>query len=439
MTNSKDRNFVIVGASLAGALAARTLREEGFDGRVVLIGAEPHPPYERPPLSKDYLRGETPREKTYVHPQNFYADNEIELLTSTTVWEIDAWASEVVLDGGRRLRFDRLLLATGAAPRRLDVPGAGLDGVHYLRDIEDSDAIAERLKRGGKVVVVGGGWIGTEVAASARQKGLEVTVLMQEDVPLARRLGPEVGAVYRDLHRERGVEFVTASVAAFEGEGEVRRVRSSDGRDVEADFVVVAVGVEPRTDLARRAGIAVDGGIRADEYLRTSAPAVFTAGDAAHAYHPFYDRHLHVEHWDNALGQGATAALNMLGRRVPYDRIPYFFSDQYEVGIEYRGATMGTGRLVFRGDSDARNFDAFWLDSEDRVVASANVHTHEHAHGEHDDHHGHDHGDHGHAGAGDGVGSIEALIRSRARVDVRRLTDPDEDFEGLTHVASQAS
>ena len=188
------------------------------------------------------------------------------------------------------------LLVTGASPRRLDVPGAELDGVHYLRDIEDSDAIAERLKRGGKVVVVGGGWIGSEVAASARQKGLEVTVLMQEDVPLERQLGPEVGAVYRDLHRERGVEFITASVAAFEGEGVVRRVRTRDGRAIETDFVVVAAGVDPRTDLAQRAGIAVDGGIRTDEYLRTSVPEVFAAGDAADAYHPFYGRHLHVEH-----------------------------------------------------------------------------------------------------------------------------------------------
>jgi 3-phenylpropionate/trans-cinnamate dioxygenase ferredoxin reductase subunit len=441
MTNSKDRNIVIVGASLAGALAARTLREKGFDGRVVLIGAEPHPPYERPPLSKDYLRGETPREKTYVHSKDFYADSEIELLTSTTVREIDAPASEVVLDGDRRLRFDRLLLATGAAPLRLDVPGTGLDGIHSLRDIEDSDAIAERLERDGRVVVVGGGWIGSEVAASARQKGLEVTILMQEDVPLARQLGPEVGAVYRDLHRERGVEFITASVAAFEGEGSVRQVRTRDGRVVEADFVVVAVGVDPRTDLARRAGIAVDGGIRADEYLRTSVPEVFAAGDVANAYHPFYGRHLHVEHWDNARGQGSAAALNMLGRGVPYDRIPYFFSDQYEVGIEYWGDTMDADRLVFRGVPYARNFHAFWLDKGDRVVAGAYIHTHEHphGHGEHDDHHGHDHGDHGHGVADDGVGSIEALIRSRARVDVRRLTDPDEDFERLAHVASQAS
>jgi 3-phenylpropionate/trans-cinnamate dioxygenase ferredoxin reductase subunit len=346
----------------------------------------------------------------------------------------------VVLDGGRRLRFDRLLLATGAAPRRLDVPGAGLDGVHYLRELEDSDAIAERLEWGGKAVVVGGGWIGSEVAASARQKGLEVTVVLEEGVPLVRQLSPEVGAVYRDLHRERGVEFVTASVAAFEGEGSVRRVRTRDGRAVEADFAVVAVGAEPRTGLARRAGVAVDGAVRTDEYLRTSLPDVFAAGDVADAHHPFYGRHLRVEHWDNARGQGATAALNMLARGVPYGRIPYFFSDQYEVGVEYRGVATDADRLVFRGDPEARNFYAFWLDSEDRVVAGANVHTHEHAHG-----HAHGHGEHddrdahGHDAAGEGVGSIEALIRSRVKVDLRRLVDIDEGLDGLAHAASHAS
>jgi 3-phenylpropionate/trans-cinnamate dioxygenase ferredoxin reductase subunit len=444
MTNNKDRTFVVVGASLAGAMAVQTLREEGFDGRVVLIGDEPYPPYERPPLSKDYLRGETPRERLHIHPRTFYADNGIELLTATAVREVDAPASEVVLDAGQRLRYDRLLLATGVAPRRLDVPGAKLDGVYYLRAVEDSNAIAEHLERGGKVVVVGGGWIGSEVAASARQKGLEVTVIMEEDVPLVRQLGLEVGAVYRDLHRERGVEFVTASVAAFEGEGPVRRVRTRDGRAVEADFVVVAVGAEPRTDLARRARVAVDGAIRTDEYLRTSVPNVFAAGDVANAYHPFYGRRLRVEHWDNARGQGAAAAINMLGRGVPYGRVPYFFSDQYDVGVEFRGDATEADRVVFRGHPDARNFYAFWLNWEDRVVAGANVHTHEHghAHGEHDDHdaHGraHGHGDHDCAPAGD-VGAVEALLRSRSKADARRLTDVDEDLDGLVRDARRAA
>lgn len=457
---SRDRNFIIVGASFAGAVAARTLREEGFDGRVFLVGAEPHPPYERPPLSKTYLRGETPIEETYVHPEGFYEENGIELMTSTTVSEIDVRASEVVLEGGGRLRFDRLLLATGAEPRRLDVPGGDLEGVYYLRDLADSDAIGERLKRGGKVAVVGSGWIGMEVAASARQKGVEVTIIQRSEVPLARQLGPEVGRVYRDLHEERGVEFVTApGVAAFEGGGTVRRVRTSDGRVVEADFVVAATGVTPRTGLAERAGIDVDNGIRADEFLRTSASSVFVAGDAADAYHPFYGRHLHVEHWGTAQAQGEAAARGMLGKEVPYDRIPYFFSDQYETGMEHWGDAAGAERFVFRGDPGTLNFDAFWLDAEERVVAGLNVHTHEHGHAhggsDHDhaaaqehthDHEGegqedHDHGPagghehpddqgHGHE-AGGGMRTIEALIHSRKRLDVGRLTDPGEDLASL--------
>ena len=263
---------------------------------------------------------------------------------------------------------------------------------------------------------------------------------MEEDAPLVRQLGPEVGAVYRDLHRERGVEFVTASVAAFEGQRAVRRVRTRDGRAIETDFVVAAVGAKPRAGLVRRAGVAVDGAIRTDEYLRTSVPNVFAAGDVANAYHPFYGRRLRVEHWDNARGQGATAALNMLGRRVPYGRIPYFFCDQYEVGIEYRGGRDGHRPAGVPGDPDTRNFYAFWLDRGDRVVAGANVHTHEHGHGHDHDAHGrvHGHEDHEHVAAGD-VGTVEALIRSRANVDVRKLTDVDEDLEGLTYVESEAS
>jgi 3-phenylpropionate/trans-cinnamate dioxygenase ferredoxin reductase subunit len=437
MVNPKDRDFVIVGASFAGAVAAGTLREEGFDGNIFLIGAEPHVPYERPPLSKTYLRGEAPREETYVHPEGFYEENGIELMTSTTVSEIDVAASEVVLDGGRRLRFDRLLLATGAEPRRLEVPGDGLEGVHYLRNLEDSDAIAERLVHGAKVVIVGGGWIGTEVAASARQKGLEVTLLQRTEVPLARQLGPDLGRVYRELHEERGVEFLaTPGVTAFEADGAVRRVRTADGRTVEADFVVVATGVTPRTGLAERAGIAVDHGIRADEHLRTTVPAVFAAGDVANARNAFYGRSLRVEHWDNARSQGVAAALNMLGRDVRYNRIPYHFSDQYETGMEYWGDATGAERLVFRGDPNTLNFYAFWLDGEDRVTAGLNLHTHEHGHG-HDasDHEHYDHGEHGHDehghGAAESVRPIEALIRSRRRFDARTLADPEEDLASL--------
>lgn len=427
--HDKDRSFVIVGASLAGAVAAQTLREEGFDGRVFLIGAESHRPYERPPLSKDYLRGETPEEKTYVHPEGFYEENGIELMASTTVSEIDVRASEVVLEGGRRLRFERLLLATGAEPRRPGVPGEDLEGVHYLRNLADSDAIAERLAQGARVAIVGGGWISAEVAASARQRGAGATIIQRAEIPLSRAVGPEIGRVYRALHEERGVEFVVApGVAAFEGNGVMRHVRTTDGHTVEADFVVVATGVAPRTSLAERAGITVDNGVLADEFLQTSAPSVFVAGDAANARYAFYGRRLRVEHWGTARTQGTAAALNMLGKDVPYDRIPYFFSDQYETGMEYWGDAAGAERLVFRGDPDTLNFDAFWLDGESRVAAGLNVHTHEHGH----DGAGHDqgHGDHDHHAAED-PRSIEALIRSRERLDARRLADPGEDLREI--------
>src|SRR5215217_4056638 len=260
MTN--DQTHVIVGASLAGAKAAETLRQEGFDGRVVLVGAEDERPYERPPLSKDYLRGEVGREKVYVHDEGFYAEHDIELRLGRTAERLDASGRELELDDGERLRYDRLLLATGAEPRRLSIPGAELDGVLYLRSVQDSDGLRARLDRGGAVVVVGAGWIGAEVAASARQRGLEVTVLDPASVPLERVLGSEVGAIYRDVHADHGVRMsLGTAVEAFEGHTEVERVRTSDGRTIDCDFVVVGVGVEPRTELARGTGIAVDDGI----------------------------------------------------------------------------------------------------------------------------------------------------------------------------------
>ena len=248
---TSEQTFVIVGASLAGAKAAETLREEGFDGRLVLVGAEGERPYERPPLSKEYLRGEAGREKVYVHDADFYADHDIELRLGRTAVGLDASAGEVALDDGERLRYDRLLLATGAEPRRLAIPGAELDGVLYLRSVEDSDALRERLDRGGRVVVVGAGWIGAEVAASARQRGLEVTVVEPASLPLERVLGTELGEIYRDIHADHGVRMLLGTgVEAFEGAGSVERVRTSDGRTIDCDFVVVGIGVQPRTELA---------------------------------------------------------------------------------------------------------------------------------------------------------------------------------------------
>ena len=370
---TSDQTHVIVGASLAGAKAAETLREAGFDGRIVLVGAEDVRPYERPPLSKDYLRGEVGREKVYVHAEDFYSEHEIDLRLGSRAVGLDLSNAELELDGGQRLRYDRLLLATGSEPRRLSLPGSELDGVLYLRSVQDSDVLRERLDRGGTVVVIGAGWIGAEVAASARQRGLEVTVIEAASVPLERVLGAEVGAIYRDIHTDHGVEMLMGTgVEAFEGGKEVERVRTTNGRALECDFVVVGIGVDPRTQLAAEAGIGVDNGVLVDQHLETSAHGVFAAGDVANAHHPFYDERIRVEHWANALHQGPAAARNMLGQRHAYDRLPYFFSDQYEVGMEYSGFAREWDRVVFRGDPASREFIVFWI-GRDRVVAGMNV------------------------------------------------------------------
>jgi 3-phenylpropionate/trans-cinnamate dioxygenase ferredoxin reductase component len=413
MTN--DRTFVIVGASLAGGKAAETLREEGFDERVVVIGVEDERPYERPPLSKDYLRGEVDRETVYVHPEGFYADHDIELRLGRTAVSLNVAGSVLALDDGERLRYDRLLLATGAEPRRLTIPGADLDDVLYLRSIADCDALRGRLDRGGTVVVIGAGWIGAEVAASARQRGLDVTVIDPLSVPLERVLGTEVGAVYRDIHLDHGVQMLLGTgVEAFEGANVVERVRTTDGRELECDFVVVGVGVQPRSGLAAQAGLAVDNGILVDEHLQTGAPGVFAAGDVANAHHPFYGEPVRVEHWANALHQGPLAARAMLGEPDVYDRLPYFFSDQYDVGMEYAGFARTWDRVVFRGDPATREFIAFWL-TGDRVVAGMNVNV------------------------WDVIDPIQRLIAERVAVDDQRLADPDVPLEELATAGSTSS
>ena len=358
---SDRKRFVIVGAGLAGAKAAETLREEGFDGQLVLIGDEAERPYERPPLSKEYLRGEV-GDKPYVHPDAFYGEHQIDLLTSTRVTGIDLGVSEILLEGDRRLGYDRLLLATGSVPRRLHVPGADLDGIHYLRTVGDSELIGERIERGQRLVVVGSGWIGAEIAASARQKGCEVTMIEMASLPLEGVLGPELGRIYLDLHRDHGVEFLPeTTVERFEGTGSVERVLTRDGAVIDTEFVVVGIGVAPRTGLAETAGLRIDNGVIVDERLESNAPGVFAAGDVANARNPFYGRHLRVEHWANALNQGPAAARSMLGQDVSYDEIPYFFSDQYDAGMEYSGYATEWDEVVFRGDVAAREFIAFWL------------------------------------------------------------------------------
>jgi 3-phenylpropionate/trans-cinnamate dioxygenase ferredoxin reductase component len=365
--------FVIVGASLAGAKAAEELRAQGFDGRVTLIGAEPERPYERPPLTKDYLRGESERAQAYVHSGDFYAQQEIELETGTLVTAIEPGTSRVRLGDGRELGYDRLLLATGAEPRRLDVPGADLDGVYYLRTFADCDRLRARIEAGGRVVTVGAGWIGSEFAASARQRGLEVTVVDPQKLPNERIFGPDIGAFYRDVHGQHGVtQLLGDGVDSFEGDGAVAAVRTASGRRIECDFAVVGIGVVPRTGLASAAGLQVGNGVIVNDKLQTSAPGIFAAGDVANAWHPFYRERIRVEHWANALHQGPAAARAMLGQPVSYDRLPYFFSDQYDVGMEYSGYAPSWDEVVFRGDRSSGEFVAFWL-RDGRVQAGMNV------------------------------------------------------------------
>jgi 3-phenylpropionate/trans-cinnamate dioxygenase ferredoxin reductase subunit len=402
-----EQIFIIVGASLAGAKAAEELRTAGFDGRVLLVGAESERPYERPPLSKDYLRGESEREKAYVHEEGFYEQHQIELETDSTVTAIDPAGSRVTLADGRAFGYDRLLLATGAEPNRISIGGAELDGVHYLRTLTDCDALRQRLATGGRVLVVGAGWIGSEFAAVARQRGLDVTVVDPSSLPLEHIFGAEIGAFYRDVHRDHGVELMLGEgVEAFEGDGAVQRVRTTTGRVIECDFVVVGIGAAPRVELARGAGLEIDNGILVDEKLQSSAPNVFAAGDVARAMHPFYGERIRVEHWANALNQGPTAAHAMLGKPASYEKIPYFFSDQYDVGMEYSGYAPKWDEVVFRGDPAQGEFIAFWL-RDGCVLAGMNVNVwdvNEH---------------------------VQALIRSNQQIDVAALTDTDTPLESL--------
>jgi NADPH-dependent 2,4-dienoyl-CoA reductase/sulfur reductase-like enzyme len=408
--------YLIVGASLAGAKAAQTLREEGFDGPVVLIGAEDHRPYERPPLSKGYLLGKDSRDSIFVHDEGWYTQHDVELRLGTAVTAIDRQARRVTLAGGETVGYHKLLITTGASPRQLRVPGADLDGALYLRSVEDCERLGAAFKSGGQVVIVGAGWIGLETAAAAREFGCEVTVVEPEPGALHRSVGPEIGDVFAGLHRSHGVTFrFGESVSELRGTGgsggpggRVSAVVTSAGTELPADLVVIGIGVVPNTALAAEAGLEVDNGILVDETLRSSDPDIFAAGDVANAFNPLIGRRIRVEHWGNALAGGPVAARSMLGQKASHDLVPYFFSDQYDLGMEAAGLPEpgNYDQVVYRGDKDSLEFIAFWL-SGGAVVAGMNVNV------------------------WDVNDDIQALIRSGATVDSGRLTDPDIPLTSL--------
>jgi 3-phenylpropionate/trans-cinnamate dioxygenase ferredoxin reductase subunit len=363
----------VVGASLAGATAAATLREEGFDGEVILIGAEPSFPYERPPLSKTFLRGESTMQEAMVRPEAFYADNRIETRFGTTVVGVDTAGKTLVVAGGDPVSFDKLLIATGARNRRFPIPGIDLEGVLDLRTLGDAARIRAEMVPGHRVVLAGMGFIGSEVAASLRQRGLEVHVVAGGKAPLDRVLGEDVGRVIEGIHRDHGVEMTfDDQVAGFEGNGRVRTVKSASGLSLPCDFVVLGLGVEPVAGFCEGSGLDVDDGIMVDEYCRTSVADVFAAGDVANHYHPIFGRRIRIEHWNNAKAQGRVAALNMMGRDTPYDEIHWFWSDQYEHTIQYAGYHREWDDLVIRGSLESRSFAAFYL-LEGRVQAAVSV------------------------------------------------------------------
>ncbi len=401
-------HIVIVGGGVAAGKAAETLRRDGYDGDVTVVAAEPNPPYQRPPLSKGYLAGSEGRDAVILHEAGWYDDSGIDLRMSTRATRLDPARHLVETDGGD-LRYDAVLLATGASPRHLPIEGHELDGVHTLRRLADSDALAEELRGGGKrLVLIGSGWIGMEVAATARTLGNDVTILERDPVPLALAVGTRMGEVFRRLHEDNGVELRTSvDVQRIAGRDRVEGV-VVDGETVPADLVLVGVGAVPDTALAEAAGIALGNGILTDASLRTSAPDVYAAGDAANAYHPVIQRHLRSEHWDNALKAGRVAAKAMMGETAVHDGIPYFYTDQFDLGMELSGYAplMKDAELLIRGDLDGREFIAFWVD-DGRVVGGMNVNV------------------------WDVQKPIKALIRSGDRIDADALDDPDTPLDSL--------
>jgi 3-phenylpropionate/trans-cinnamate dioxygenase ferredoxin reductase subunit len=399
--------YVIVGASLAGATAAITLREEGADGSVTLIGAENELPYERPPLSKAYLRGDVPFDKALVRPAAFYAEHRIETILGTRATRIDPSARIVELEDRRQVPFDVLLIATGGRNRHISIPGGDLEGIYGLRTIQDADRIRKETFPGRRVVVVGMGFIGSEVAASLRQKGLDVVAIDPSKTPLFRVLGEAAGQTIADLHRAHGVRTILEdTVAAFEGTRRVTHVVTKAGLRLECDFVVVGIGIEPAVELLEGSGIHVDNGVVVDEYCQTNVSGVYAAGDVANHYPPIFDRRIRVEHWQNAIKQGAAAARNMLGKHVAYDDVHWFWSDQYDANLQYAGFHMKWEQLVVRGRLDSGSYLACYVNGG-RIDAAVGLNR-----------------------AKD-VRRVMPLIKSRRAVNLEQLRDEGVDLRSL--------
>ncbi|MEP6481387.1 MAG: FAD-dependent oxidoreductase [Rhodoglobus sp.] len=400
-------DIIIIGGGLAAATAVTELREGGFEGTITLVAAEDHAPYIRPPLSKGYLQGSDERDSVFVHPQAWYREHDVELRTGARVESVDAAARTITIAGGEQLHYDKLLLATGATPRRLDIPGSDATGIHYLRTLDDSDALRDALKPGSRrVVIVGGGWIGLEIAAAARGYGNDVAVVGRENIPLEGPLGAELGHLFQRLHESHEVRFTLGTTTTgFQVEnGAVAGVTTSAGV-LPADLVVVGVGAIPSTELAEAAGLQVENGILVDASLRTSDPNIFAAGDVANAMYQVLGVHLRNEHWATAIATGKVAAAALAGKAAVLDEIPYFYTDQFEIGMEYSGYAplAKNARVVYRGDPASLEFIAFWVLGQ-RVVAGMNVNV------------------------WDVNEAVQELIRSARDVDVLRLADPAIDL-----------
>jgi 3-phenylpropionate/trans-cinnamate dioxygenase ferredoxin reductase subunit len=407
---SQSTTFVIVGGGLAGAKAAEALRDNDFDGQIVLFADEEHLPYERPPLSKEFLAGKKSLIDFTVHDSGWYRDHEIDLRLGTRVSSMDPSAHTVGLSDDTTIGYDKLLLATGSRSRRPPIPGSDASRVHYLRTIEDASALDSVLSEGCSLAVVGAGWIGLEVAAGARQRGANVTVVEATKQPLMTSLGEEAGAVFAALHRDHGVDLrLQAQVEEITtADGKATGLRLRDGSRITADSVLVAVGAQTNIELAQRAGLSVsDGGVLVDTSLRTSDPDIYAVGDIAAAEHRLFATRIRTEHWANALKQPAVAAVGMLGKPAEYTELPYFFTDQYDLGMEYVGHAPSYERVVFRGDVDTREFVAFWLDGDNRVLAGMNVNI------------------------WDVLDDVKNLIRSLSPVDADRLADPQTPLSEL--------